>query len=127
MSASKSKQVRDRLIGTLLKRATITLECESEDIPYVGNCSAIDAVTDREQESWIREQLASGNEWAWCQVTVRAGYRGFAGVDHLGACSYTSEASLREPGGYFDDLCWQACAEIADRLIEAISVLAELM
>lgn len=48
----------------------ITVEPEYET--FVGNCSAIDPETDREQEQLIRDQLESGNDLAWCSVLVTA-------------------------------------------------------
>lgn len=112
--------LREKMIDALMKRARIHLEHEYEDdMPYVGNCSAIDPATDREQEQWIRDQLRDGNSWAWCRVKVTATFRGIQGVDHLGGCSYESEESFKQPGGYYDDMVRTACSEIADKLIDA--------
>lgn len=121
------KLKRELLIAALKKHATIKLTCESEDIPYVGNCSAHDPATDREAEQWIRDQLDAGNEWAWCTAVVTASYKGFSATDALGACSYESEETFRIPGGYFDDMVITACAELADKLIEASALIDELL
>ncbi len=84
---------------------TFTLSCEPEDISIEGNAMASgDDEADRAQEQWIRDQLDSGNEWAWCAVTVRAEWEGFHGEDHLGACSYKSAEDFKTPGGYYDDM-----------------------
>ena len=88
-----------------------TLECEPEHIPYVGNCSALDHNTDREQEEWIAGQLDGGNEWAWCIAKVTAKWRDFDGVDYLGGCSYLSEEDFRK-GGYFDDMKDEALTDL---------------
>ncbi len=84
-----------------------TLRCEPEQMPYKGNCSAVDEDSDRETEQWIADQLASGNEWAWCWVLVEAKIEldgeEFVGSASLGGCSYESEAGFREDQ-YYQDL-----------------------
>lgn len=112
--------LREVLASRLLQHATITLECEPEDLVIEGN--ALDSGNpewDREQEQWIRDQLSAGNEWAWCCAHVRARFKGFAGDDYLGACSYHSEADFRAEGGYFADMQRNACRDLADQLIAA--------
>lgn len=84
---------------------TVELLCEAEDFSYEGNASAIDEDTDRETETWIRDQLAAGNEWAWCCAHVRVTYEvalagkafpaTIKGNAYLGGCSYESEADFR--------------------------------
>jgi hypothetical protein len=90
------------------------LEIFPEEIAIEGNASAIDAETDAETEQWIRDQLESGNDWAWCTVKVTATYPGlpFKGVDYLGGCSYTSEESFKTPGGYWQDMKDTATADL---------------
>ena len=104
-------------------KVTYTLECFPEEMSYVGNCSAIDDETDRQQEAWIRSELQSGNEWAWCWVKVTARYKGIdgvVGIDTLGGCSYRSEEDFRQPGDYFDDMKAAALADLRAQL-EAIA------
>ncbi len=68
-----------------------------------------DAAASRE----IRERLARGDDWAWCEVQVRVTWRGFKGESSwLGGCSYASEQDFREPGGYFDDLLDEAIDDL---------------
>lgn len=102
-----------------------TLTCEPEDISYKGNCSAIDDETDREQEQWIEDQLDRGNQWAWCQVTVTARWKGFKGQSSLGGCSYKSEKDFRQ-GGYFEDMKAEAMTELNKAVHAAREALAEL-
>lgn len=52
---------------------------------------------------WVRKQLDSGNDWAWCVVKVTASYKGFEGTDYLGASSYKSEKDFKR-GGYYEDM-----------------------
>ena len=76
-----------------------SLEISPSDIPIEGNCLASgDDDADREAEEAIRSQLNSGNEAAWCDVTVKARLRGTSLEvwDDLGACSYSSEEELRK-------------------------------
>lgn len=128
MTKRKPKpSLRDQLVDALVKRASISLMREDEDIPYVGNCSAIDPETDAQQEQWIRDQLANDNEWAWCTVHVRASFKGVHGDDYLGCCSYLSEEDFRTTSMYYSDMVREACGHIADRLIDAKAALDELL
>jgi hypothetical protein len=73
---------------------------EQDDIPFEGNCSAIDDESDRETEDWIRDQLEMGNVWAWCVIRVRAtieieGTEYTAESDPLGGCAYASEEAFK--------------------------------
>lgn len=110
----------------LAKHATITLTHDCEDIPVRGNASAIDAETDRETEDEIFRQLDSGNDWAWCNVTVTASFRGFEASDHLGACSYASEADFRACD-YFADMVRSALIALGDQIQESLDTLDQLM
>jgi hypothetical protein len=90
---------------------TFAIQAEPEDVPYVGNCSAIDPESDRQAEEWIRTELRSGNEWAWCRVVVIASWEEFEGAASLGGCSYSSEAEFRD-GGYLKDLKAEALLDL---------------
>jgi hypothetical protein len=119
--------LRDQLVAALITRARIELKWEEEDIPYEGNCSAHDPETDRKQEQWIRDQLKSGNEWAWCTAHVIATFKGVVGEDYLGCCSYLSEDDFRTTSMYYEDMVREACGHIADQLIDAKAALDELL
>lgn len=103
-----------------------SIRCEPEDIDFVGNCSAIDDETDAQAEAWIRNELEAGNAWAWCCVVVTARWQGFEGTAALGGCSYESEESFTQPGGYFGDLKAEALDDLNKRLENTARVLAEL-
>lgn len=100
MSTKHAKLTRE----SLAKLATVTLRCEPEDVEIEGNASAIGPKEDAETYAWIRDQLARGNDWAWCHVVVTAEYDGLTASDSLGCCSYESEADFCKPGGYYDDM-----------------------
>jgi hypothetical protein len=103
------------------------LECEPEDVPIEGNAMASgDDDVDAEAEQWVRDQLESGNEWAWCHVIVRARWNGLEGVDNLGCCSYKSEADFRQPGGYYDDMRAEALADLNAQLEDLDAKLDQL-
>jgi len=99
----------------------IALEMEQERMPYVGNCSCIDPETDAASEQWIRNQLESGNEWAWCSVTVRLTYKGLSAEDYLGGCSYLSRADFVKAGDYYDDMLHEALTALNKQLAELCS------
>lgn len=75
---------------SLARLATVTLAIESSDISPDEH---FDLAADR---AWVRDQVARGNEWAWCDATVTVEYDGLTGRDTLGACSYESEADFRK-------------------------------
>jgi hypothetical protein len=84
------------------KNVEITLECLPEDCPLEGNVSCIDDETDAANIAYVREQLESGNDWAWFTARVTVHWRGFEGSDVLGCCSYASEAEFLKCGYYSD-------------------------
>ncbi len=106
---------------------TFTVLCEPEDIEIEGNCSAIDEETDRAQEKWVRNQLRSGNTWAWCSVKVTASWKDFESSEYLGGCSYRSEEEFTEPGGYYDDLKAEALEQLNRQIEWYYSGLTELV
>ncbi len=75
---------------------------------------------DQQLLDWIQSQLDAGNEWAWCEVTVRVTWGDFVREEHMGACSYESERAFRE-GGYYDDMvetCVDSIADVVDALAD---------
>lgn len=91
-----------------------TVHSYPEDIPVRGNLvDTGDQAEDRAIEDDVIARLYDGDTWAWCCVTVRAAdpETGLGGTDHLGGCSYEDEADFRR-GGYFEDMCAQALAEL---------------
>ena len=102
------------------------IEIEPEMAPWVGSCSAIDAETDAAAETWIRDQIDAGNEWAWCSVTVVARWGDVEGEDHLGCCSYDNEEQFKQPGGYYDDMRQEAYRVLEDRLERSAAAYADL-
>jgi hypothetical protein len=96
------------------------LWCEFEMEQIEGNAMASgDHKTDRECYEWIRAELNSGNEWAWCVAIVEVRYAGLVGSESLGCCSYKSKEDF-ESSEYFDDMK----AEALTRLQEQIDALA---
>lgn len=84
----------DKALGVIY-----TIKIDPEDIPIEGNVQASgDDEADKKQEAWVREQLTSGNQAAWCCVevtaTVTVDGETFTGTDCIGGCSYENEDSL---------------------------------
>lgn len=101
----------------LLKVAKFTVECEPEVEPFVGNCSAIDPVTDKSNEDYIRKQLRDGNDWAWCSITVTAEWGGVTARDSLGCCSYASQRDFERD--MLADMKANVMAELHEALTDA--------
>ena len=111
-----------KLRNKIKKEAIITIRTRPEDISIEGNASAIDSETDAKIAADIREQLENGNEWAWCAVEVLATWEGLEASDHIGACSYSSEADFKT-GGYYDDMvnsCIDQLEQMANRVSRAV-------
>lgn len=49
-----------------------------------------DNFKNREDLDFAREQMAKGNIWGWCYVTVSGEFGPLVAADHLGCCSYES-------------------------------------
>lgn len=76
----------------LAKEVTYIVEVLDEDTPIEGNALASgDDAEDARHYAWVREQLASGNAYAWCTVKVTAKWRDWSYTDYLGCCSYASK------------------------------------
>ncbi len=105
----------------LQKLSEISLSCEVDEIPYEGNASAIDDATDAETNAWIAAELARGNGWAWCCVTV-ATYAGISERSVLGACSYESEAAFR--ADQYEQMVSEAVEGLAQRLEDQLLKIA---
>ena len=83
-----------------------------------GSFASGDAEQDAEQIASIQQQLEDGQEWAWCDVEVRATIGELTARTYLGACSYGSEQDFMVDG-YYADLCDEAFAEL-ERLAQSI-------
>lgn len=100
---------------------TYTLTCEPEIMEIEGNVLASDDdEADAEAEAFVRAELESGNEWAWCSVKVTASWNGFEGDAYLGGCSYKSEDDFKTPGGYYDDMKQEALYDLYREVRSAI-------
>ena len=104
---------------------TYTLECRPEDDGPEGHFASGSDADDAETLRWIREQLDSGNDWAWCCVRVVATVdfdgEAFQGNTFLGGCSYLSEDDFKE-GCYYADLCEEAREDLLRTLDHAVKV-----
>lgn len=99
------------------KDVTFHVVCEPEDTPVRGNVMASgNAALDREAENEVLARLDAGDVWAWCSVRVEAvfmvGTAAYKGEACLGCCSYQSEEDFTALGGYYDDLCNEALADL---------------
>lgn len=84
-------------------------------------------IEDAECRKWIRDQLDSGNQWAWCMVVVRAQWNKFQGEATLGCCSYKSQEDFVQNSGYYEDLCMEAMNDLQESLEKIAGRLAPLV
>jgi hypothetical protein len=108
------------------KDVTFKILCEPEEASIKGNASAIDPKTDRETEDFIQKELDSGNEWAWCTVTVVACWKNHRGYDSLGCCCYKSEKDFKKDA-YCSDMKARALENLNANIAETLNELAELV
>lgn len=121
MSLTEKQKLR------LRGQADIIVECLPEDIQIEGNASAIDPETDADNEKWIRDELDSGNEWAWCTVKVTLKWKAWEGTDYLGACSYRSMHEFKSQDGYFPDMVSRAFDELVVAIESDLDALSEFL
>ena len=103
-----------------------TLIQEEEDCPIRGNCIVSDDdELDKQVEDELIKRLESGDLWAWCCLKVVATLPGIdlEGSDGLGECSYENEAQFVQGGGYFDDMCNEALADLTEQVHEIQAIL----
>lgn len=92
------------------------LICHPEDLPIEGNVQVSgDPDQDRETEDYVRSELESGNEWAWCRVEVRAIWGAMYGSAFLGGCSYKNQKDF-EQDGYFEDMKAEALDNLKSKI-----------
>lgn len=74
-----------------------------------------DHFDDAESLTWIQQQVAAGNTWAWCQVTLSVSLYGLVGVAYLGGVTCDNETTFRASGEYAD-LWAEAIEDLATAL-----------
>ena len=110
----------DKIRGALETRATVQIAVEPEwDRPE-------DHFDDPDVVARIREQIAAGNEWAWCVVTVRVLWREYRAEDSLSGCSYQGVADFGVCG-YYSDMRAECLDRLADKVADAYDALSSLI
>ena len=95
-----------------LEECVFEVVCHEEDMPPSGAGMAPDFVSD------VYRMVDKHGRWGWCQVEVVARVRGvpelkrFAGTAWLGQCCYKDEADFKDEGGYYEDMCAEACEDL---------------
>lgn len=97
--------------------ASYDFDVEQDSDDPAGNFASGDDAQDAETLQWIRDELDSGNVWAWCCVRVTAKWTDRDDVEHegfdsVGGCSYASERDFKRPGSYYDDMKHEAFRDL---------------
>lgn len=109
------------------EEVTFKLKMVQDSEPIKGNVMASgDDTVDAEAEQWVESQLADGNDWAWCIVTVTATYRSFEGDDALAGCSYESEEAFKACP-YYEDMRKVALENLNNSMAEHFEALKPLL
>lgn len=103
-----------------------TVEAEQDDIPIRGSFSSGDDEADEQLAKEIERRLNCGDVWAWASVKVTAKWKGYKGVDYLGACSYKDEADFKQDGGYYGDMKERALEDLNESIARIASEVGEL-
>ncbi len=100
-----------------IDKVSFKLNVEPDDYQEIAG-----SFDDPADVAWVKRELKDGNEWAWCSVEVRAEWwnrktgKTYSGVAYLGGCSYESEASFKQPGGYYDDMKKEAYDDLVSNI-----------
>jgi hypothetical protein len=121
-----NKEMIELIFNKIKGNVWITLSMYPETMPLEGNASCIDEETDAANNEWIRSEIESGNDWAWCHVRVTATLGAFSGSDSIGGCSCRSEDDFRNTSGYFADMVAEATLACAHEIAESIDALRRL-
>lgn len=95
--------------AALRRKAHIRLEREEADTSYTRE------LDDQASIAWIKEQLALGNSWAWCDVKVTAHWNFLDAETYLGQCSYESREDFMRCD-YYESMVNEAIDELAKKL-----------
>ncbi len=100
-------------VNKLDEDITVSTYAMFEEIPYIGNASAINEKTDKKVIEWIESQLDNGNILAWCliRVNVENTKLGLSADGHLGCCSYENINEFKG-SGYYEDLIQECLTDI---------------
>jgi hypothetical protein len=99
---------------------TISLHVIGDDLRRLdGSFDSDDPVADRLLVLDIQRRRRLGDVWAWADVEVRATHvLGYTGSDYLCGCCYADEADFKRPGGYYDDMVYDAL-DALDKSVDA--------
>lgn len=99
------------------------IEAEQDDAPIRGSFASGDDAADEQIAKEIEDRLNRGDVWAWASVKVTASWRGYKGVDYLGACSYKDEADFKQDCGYYSDMKDRALEDLNESISRIASEL----
>lgn len=97
---AKDRVLADKLDSEIDYEFTLEEEYES---PEDCNC-------DTEAAKYVREQIESGNEFAWFSAKITVKHLGQKSEQYLGACSYRDFQDFKY-GGYFTDMIQEGVQE----------------
>lgn len=97
----------------------INLLASYSDIAIRGNAiDSGDIEFDRQTENRLINAVNAGNIWAWCDVMINAEFKGLVSdPEHLGACSYFSEAEFKA-SGYYTDMVNAVLSDLNNKIKE---------
>jgi hypothetical protein len=86
--------------------------------------SPVDRAMDPEAIKWVEDQLAEGNEWAWCEAQVIAKWKDSTGLTYQGesgwlsGCAYYNEEDFKK-GGYYEQMQQEAYEDLVSKVEDA--------
>lgn len=101
----------------------IRIDIEPDDLPIEGSFGYATEEENAAAVKYVKDQLASGNDLAWCCVKVTARLGPFVAYDTLGGCSYDSMDALKQ--NLIPDMQSNAIVGLRTAMKEAIKTARE--
>lgn len=72
-------------------------------------------VLDEDQAEHVWEAMKQ-TIWAWCTVRIKASWKAFEGVTHLGCCNYASKEDFINNSGYYAQMKQDAFTDLMEQI-----------
>lgn len=125
MDAQQTQQLIDNGQAVLFVLPTFE-ECDFDAVWHEEDSTPDGSFDFAEDIAWVKDQLESGNEWAWCTVEVTCTYDDcdLVGNEWLGGCSYKSKRDFmrEETGDYYPGMKQEAYNDLINKIKRAAGI-----
>ena len=99
------------------ENSKIDIECLPEDVDIDTHFDTGDVLQDKAIVDTIREELGSGNNWAWFTAKITVKFKEYSHTEYLGCCNYKSRFDFTADGGYYADMVKTCLQEINKQIV----------